>query len=367
MCTGEASGDMLAAALADAMRARRSGIDFEGIGGERMLGAGFSLAVRNHGWASMGLLAALGRIVPLLVSGLVQLVRLRMRPPDLIVLVDFGAFNLRLAGALRTIGYRGPILYYFPPGVWFDRPSQARKVAARTTALTAFRRQRDFYRSLGLPIAYFGHPLVSMIAPREPRLPPAVTAGSVALLPGSRVDEVRHTLPRLLAACALLKKSRPDLDVVVSIANAEVESLVREALPSANVPVRTVQGARAALDAADAALIVSGTAVLEAALRDVPCAALYVVSASGARYGRRIWRRPFFTLPNLLLEREVVPEFWQERATPEALAAAAEALLRDPSAQHESFREMRVTLDGAAALEGAAEFAVALASGEHVA
>ncbi len=91
---------------------------------------------------------------------------LRAAPQDLIVLVDFGAFNLRFAKTLRALGYRRPIVYFFPPGAWLDRERQARDVARHTVPLVPFEHQRDFYRSLGLGAAYFGHPLVSLIEPR---------------------------------------------------------------------------------------------------------------------------------------------------------------------------------------------------------
>lgn len=362
--TGEASGDMLAAALAEAMRAREPAIAFEGIGSERMAAAGFKLTLRTGGWASMGLFAALVRIVPLLLVGAFLVARLRLRPVDLVVLVDFGALNLRLSKALRAVGYRGPILYFVPPGAWFDRASQASAVARSAVALTALARQRDFYRSLGLPIEYFGHPLLSLVPPRSPRPPVPARGGTVALLPGSRYEEVRRHMPRLLEAVALVRRGRPDLDLIVSAADAGCERLVLAALRAASIPARLVRGARAALDEADAAFIASGTAVLEAVLLEVPSVALYVVSPSAARYARRVWRRKHFTLPNLLLEREVVPELAQEEATPRALAEALESLLRDPSGQRAASRELRAKLGPPGALERAAEFALMLARNE---
>jgi lipid-A-disaccharide synthase len=364
MSTGEPSGDMLAAALAEAMRAREPAIRFEGIGSERMAQAGFRLRVRTSGWASIGLMAALVRIVPLLLIFLIQVVRLRLHPVDLIVLVDFGALNLRLTRSLRRLGYRGPILYYVPPGAWFDDAAQARTVAGTSTALTSLARQRDFYRSLGLPIAYFGHPLLSLVSPRPARPPAAEDGGTVALLPGSRYGEVGRHMPRLIAAAERLYSRRPNLGLIVSAADAGCERLVRDALRGSGISARVVRGSRAALDAADAAIVASGTAVLEAMLREVPCVALYVVSARTERYFRRRWNRKYITLPNLLLDRSVVPEFVQEETTPERLAAALERQLSDPSEQRAAARELRAILGPPNGLERAAEFALALARGE---
>ena len=119
---GEASGDMLAATLAEAMRAFVPGAAFAGIGGERMVAAGFELTARTTGWASLGPVEALRRVIPLFFTMWRHALALRARPVDLVVLIDFGAFNLRLAKTLRALGYRRPILYYFPPGAWLDRP-----------------------------------------------------------------------------------------------------------------------------------------------------------------------------------------------------------------------------------------------------
>ncbi|HTV75003.1 MAG TPA: hypothetical protein VME66_15020, partial [Candidatus Acidoferrales bacterium] len=267
MSTGEASGEMMAVALAQAMREVRSDLTFVGIGAERMRAAGFEIAASTQGWASLGPLEALSRIPKLLGVAVRQVVRLRRRPVDLVVLVDFGAFNVRLARMLRTAGYRGAILAFFPPGAWLDDPRVARVVARTARVLTAFAHQRDFYRSLGLEIAYVGHPLVSLVAPREPRALAAARGGVLALLPGSRVGEVRRHLPRMLAAASLLREGRPHLEIVVSVADESVSALVSELLAQDGAcGLRVVRGARGALDAADVALVASGTAVLEAAL-----------------------------------------------------------------------------------------------------
>jgi lipid-A-disaccharide synthase len=359
MSTGEASGDMMAAALAGAMRELRPDIQFSGIGNERMREAGFELTVRTDGWASMGPIDALGKIPMLIGVVLREAFRLCADPVDLVVLIDFGAFNLRFARLLRTLGYKRPILSFFPPGAWLDKPKPAQLVARATRALTAFEHQRNFYRSLGLEIGYVGHPLVSLVSPRAPRPAAVSDGGIIALLPGSRSAEIQFHLPRLLQACALLRKSRPKLEIIVSVAAGAVAGNVEQLIAQAGVSeIRLVRGAREALDAADVALVASGTAVLEATLREVPTVALYVVSEAQAKIARRVYRRPFITLPNLLLDRLMIPELLQEEATPEHLAQAAELLLRDASAQLAGMREVRGRLGPADALARCARFAL---------
>jgi lipid-A-disaccharide synthase len=151
--------------------------------------------------------------------------------------------------------------------------------------------------------------------------------------------------------------------VIVSAADADCERLLREAMRRTGFEATIARGARPALDAADAAFIASGTAVLEAALREVPSVALYVVSKAQAKIALRIWPHRFITLPNILLGREVVRELHQDDATPQALAAALEPLLRDPGPAIAALREVRAALGPHDALERCAEYALELARG----
>src|SRR4029077_17801535 len=132
--------------------------------------AGVPIVYDSSELASIGPISVIPRI-PLLYGILRWLdIVMRRQPPRLVVPVDAGAFNVRLIRRMRAAGYRAPIVYYFPPGAWLDNPDQARAVAGAANALTPFAHQRDFYRGLGLPIEFFGHPLVSVIA-RRPAQP----------------------------------------------------------------------------------------------------------------------------------------------------------------------------------------------------
>jgi lipid-A-disaccharide synthase len=305
----------------------------------------------------MGPIEAVQRIPRLLIVAWRAAFRLWARPVDVVVMVDFGAFNLRLAELLRRRGYEGPIVYFFPPGAWLDNAKQARAVAGVTQALTPFAHQRDFYRSLGLPVAYFGHPLVSLVAARAALPPAPADGGTIALLPGSRRAELTRHVPVLLAACRLVLTQRPRARFVLGAADGDAERISRElAARFGDVPLDIVKGARAALDRADAAFVASGTAVLEAALREVPCVSLYVTSDAQAKIARRVYRRRFITLPNILLDRALVPELLQEDATPVRLAVAIGELLADPGAQLAGMREMRALLGPPDALARCAEF-----------
>ena len=365
LSTGEASGELAATVLAQAIARIDPHAQFEGIGSSRMREAGFTLWRDHTGWASMGPLAAIPRIPKLLLTMLVTAGHIVRTKPDLVILVDFGAFNLRLAKRLRAIGYKGSILDVFPPATWLDREKPAREVAAVAMPLTAFEHQRDFYRQHGLPIAYFGHPLASQYTMRASRSSPAADNGVVAILPGSRGTELRRHVPALFAAYKELRKRRPQLRAVVGAADEHTERTLREAAARGGLnDVQFVRGTLEAIAQADAAWVASGTAVLECALSGVPAVSLYIISPALVKHARRVYSGRFITIPNLVLDREVIPELLQDGATPAALAQAMDAVLRDPSVQYEQFVQLREALGPPDALEKCAGFAVALARGQ---
>ena len=362
LSTGEASGELNATLLARAIRDVDPDASFEGIGGERMRSAGIALFKDHTGWASMGPLAAIPRIPYLLTVLYVTAFHIKRTRPDAVVLVDFGAFNVRLAKTLARIRYRRPVIDWFPPAAWLDDEKTARAVAAVAVPLTAFERQRRFYESLGLPVAFFGHPLAGQYEQRDGRPPAPADGGTVAILPGSRSGELHYHLPRLFEALRLLRERRPNLRVVAGAADERAERALRDAVAAFGArDISIVRGTQAAIRDADAAWVASGTAVLETFLSGVPAVALYVISPALVRHARRVYRGKYITLPNLILEREVVPELLQEAATPPHLAQAMEETLRDPQRQYREIGQLRAALGPADALERCAAFVVATA------
>ncbi len=186
----------------------------------------------------------------------------------------------------------------------------------------------------------------------------------VALLPGSRSGEIRLHAPRLYAAFAQLHGRRPHLRGIVGAADECAEMQLRAAAKVAGAGDFTfVRGTLCAIADADAAWVASGTAVLECALSGVPSVALYVISRALVRHARRVYSGRFVTLPNLVLNRAVVPEFLQGEATPQHLADAVDALLRDPNAQYKDLETLHAALGPPDALERCARYAVDLARG----
>lgn len=360
--TGEPSGEASGIALAKKIRQYDPDAEFEGIGGAAMRDAGLKLWRDHTGWASMGPAAAIPRIPKLLAAMLSTAHHISVAKPDLVVLVDFGVFNLRLARQLRRLRYKGPILDLFPPGTWLDNEEKARSVSAAAFPVTAFAHQYDFYRSLGCRIEYFGHPLTSQYAMRPPKPPPPAQGGTVAMLPGSRSGELRRHLPVLAAAYRTLQARRPALRGVFGAADERAAKQIEAAIASEHLTgVTMVRGVSATLAAADGAWVSSGTAVLETALCGVPAVAIYVIPRGLVWYGHRMIRHRYITLPNLVLGREAVPELLQDDATPQALASTLESLMADPCVQYADFVALRAALGPSDALDRCARYAIELA------
>lgn len=360
--TGEASGELAAVLLAREIRKIDPQAQFKGIGGARMRDEGFRLWRDHRGWATFGPFNAVRVIPKLFVEHIAAALHIKRSKPDLVILIDFGAFNIRLAKLLRRRRYRGPVMDIFPPSAWLDRERAARAVSAVATPVTAFAHQRDFFESLGLPVHYFGHPLAAQYVPRAPLPAPPAHGGTIALLPGSRRAELTFHVPRLIEAFKLLQLQRPQLRGIFGAANATAERTLHGAVRSSGVQGLSIEAGLSAADNADAAFVASGTAVLECALRGIPAVALYVVSQALARYFKSVYKRPYITLPNLVLNRAIVPELLQEAATPQALARAMDELLRDPQRQLHDLQPLREALGPADALERCARFAVELAA-----
>lgn len=361
--SGEASGELSSVLLAEAIAAVDEQAQFEGIGADRMRERGFTLWRNHTGWASMGPLAAIPRIPKLYAVMWQTALHIAATKPDLVVLVDFGAFNMRLAKTLRTqLKYDGPIMTLFPPATWLDKENVARAVSAWSVPVTAFEHQYQFYKRHKLPIMFFGHPLAGQYVTRDARPTPPRDGGTVAFLPGSRGTELKYHVPALIGALERLRERRPKLHAIFGAANDESERTIRRALDEAKIgDVTIARGVAAAVSNADAAFVASGTAVLEVTLLGVPAVALYIIAPILVRHARKVYSGKYITLPNLVLGRELVPELLQDDATPERLAETMESVLQDPSQQYRHIADVRRNLGPETALQECARFAYALA------
>jgi lipid-A-disaccharide synthase len=359
ICAGETSGDLLGAALMQALRECVPTIEFRGVPGPRMREAGCEALAGIEDLSVMGLFELLPHL-PRLLSLRARLAReLIAWQPDLFIGVDYPGFNLGLAARLKAHGIR--TVQYVSPQVWAWRQGRARLMARHLDlVLCLLPFEPAFYAQYHVRAEFVGHPLADQIPLESQSLQARVTLGVaadeqlVALLPGSRLAEIQRLGPPFLAAARWLRERRPQLRLMAPMASpAAREAFRAQGAEAAGVQLLDGQ-ARIALRAADVALITSGTATLEALLCDCPMVVAYRASRVSAWLVRtfRLVRLPYFSLPNLLANEALVPEFLQEQVRGPALGAALLEQLTHPEqaiARRSRFRAIHARLrqDGA--------------------
>jgi lipid-A-disaccharide synthase len=343
---GEASGDLYAGALAQELTRLQPGISISGFGGERLKAAGAELLADYRGFAVTGLTEAL-RVLPQSFRLLRRLRdRMRTERPDVLVTIDFPDFNFRLATAARELGI--PVVYYISPQLWAWRPGRIHTMKAiASKVLVIFPFEVETYQRAGIPVEFVGHPLIDLIQVTEARAPfltrhgLAVGAPTIALLPGSRPNEVRTILPGLAGAAALIRRELPSAQFVVARAPNLPDGLF-EGLRRAGGTVIAVEGRTDdVLNACDVVLTASGTATVQAALHERPMVIVYKLSSLTYAVGRPFVKVNTFGMANLVAGHRVVPELIQDDFTPERVAAEALTLLTDRSRAESMRRELR--------------------------
>jgi lipid-A-disaccharide synthase len=343
MVAGEASGDLLGAGLIGALRERYPHARFAGIGGPRMIAAGLDAWYPSDKLAVMGLVEVLPRLAELLWIRRDVARRTLALAPDAFVGIDAPDFNLGLERRLKRAGVR--TLHYVSPSVWAWREKRAAKIGrSADRVLCLFPMEPPIYARHGVDARFVGHPLADEI-PLEPdggaardALGLPRDAPVLAVLPGSRLGEIARLGADFVAAARLLAERIPNLRVVAPMANARCraafEEVVRAAAtdaPGAEPPILiTDGGAQTAMFAADAVLLASGTAALEAMLAKRPMVVAYRIAPTTYRIvkGLGLLKTDRYALPNVLAGRDLVAELMQDECTPQALAAALQPALQ---------------------------------------
>ena len=368
LSTADASGDLHAAALVEALAKRASGVEVYGLGGTALAATGFRAVVPQAELAIAGLTEVLGS-VPRVLAAYTKLRRaLTSERPDLAILVDSPDLNLPLAAVAKRAGLR--VLYYIAPQVWAWRPGRVKKLVRRTDAVgVIFPFEEAPLVAAGVNARFVGHPLVDRLAPlarsadrselaRALGLDPARPV--LGLLPGSRHNEVERNWPLLRATAELLRGSIPGLQVQLVVAS----TLAGEAFDAPEW-LRVVRGRSHEAMAASTCLIsAAGTATVEAAILGVPLIVAHRTSALTFELARRLARVPSSCMVNLIAGAGVVPERIQAHARPAALAALAATFLQDAAARAAMQRELAdavARLGGPGASERAAELALEVA------
>jgi lipid-A-disaccharide synthase len=366
LSAGEASGDMYAAQLATALQARLD-LQIFGIGGPQMQAAGVEIVTNYEEVAVVGITEILKHLPSLLEAMKRIVAEAETRKPPVAILTDFPGFHLRLARKLKPMGVRN--VYYICPQFWAWRPWRANLVRRRfEKALCIFPFEKEFFTDAGVSTEFIGHPLVGRVRATKDRKQFCESYGLlsgrpvVTVLPGSRSAELAHHLPVLREACARIDAKTPVQFVVAAAHRTDVGSL-KTGWPS-HLKVCVVEGETYnALVAADASIVSSGTATVEAALLDAPMVVVYRVSPLTATLAKPLVRAPYFAMVNLIAEKEVVPELVQNHFIPDRVAGEILRLLQDPNARRTmrmGLADVRNRLGAPGAAERAADAIAAL-------
>jgi lipid-A-disaccharide synthase len=368
---GERSGDIYGAGLARALQARLPGLEVFGCGGDALREAGADTVVDAHKISLVGITEIVSGIPRVYRAFHRLLEEADRRHPQLAILIDFPDFNLRMARQLKK--RKVPVVYFVSPQVWAWRKRRVQKLKARIAKMIViFDFEEEIYRRAGVPVEYVGHPLVDMVRPHVTReqffakvnLDAAVP--TVALLPGSRKQEVARLLPVMLDAATRLTL-RHQLQFLVAVAPTIDPAWIESAILECYVGRATIRSAMHAtydaLQYADVAVVASGTATLEAALRERPMVVVYRVSPLTWLVGKLLVDVPFYSMVNILANRRIVPELMQRDFNAANVAARVEYLLEHAEARDamiQGFRALRPRLGPGGAIERAADAVVGL-------
>ncbi len=340
LSAGETSGDLHGAALARELKRRWPDAQLYGFGGDRMKAAGVELWAHTDQLAVMGFVEV-ARHLPFFLR-LLRTTRdeLRSHPPDLFIPIDYPGFNLRLARHAKAIGV--PVLYYIAPQVWAWHRSRMQELAANTDRLAVVLPvEEPLFREAGAAVTFVGHPLLDVPSITTTREQFCAQHGLdaaqpiLALLPGSRRQEVRSHTQLFAEAARMVKQQLSDVQPVI----AQAPGIDASDYGDTGWPL--VQHSADLLNFAQAALTKSGTSTLQCALSLTPMVIAYRMNPLTFAIARRVVEVEHIGLVNLIAGRKVAPEFVQDAATPEALADALLPLVREGAARAQTLNELR--------------------------
>jgi lipid-A-disaccharide synthase len=346
---GEASGDLYGALLGRALRELEPSLSLSGIGGTRMREEGIPLEADSRELAVVGLVEVLSHWKPIRAAYRRMMARLRNDPPELLILIDYPDFNLRLAEEAHRRNI--PVVYFISPQVWAWRRSRVRKIARTVNRmLVVLPFEEEIYRRAGVPVEFVGHPLLDLLPANWDRergrrnfglLPGTPVVG---LLPGSRRREIGFHLPVMLAAAEELRKRVGGFQTVIPLASSLDADDLLPHLRRAEATLGKIHllrgGPGEALGTMDAAVVKSGTATLEAGLMGVPMVVVYRTTPLTYLLASLLANVRHVGLVNIVAGKALVPELVQSECTSDKIAAALEPFLRDPALAEALRRDM---------------------------
>lgn len=332
---GEASGDIYGAGLVRAVNASDPAVAFFGIGGKRMREAGCETLVDSSDMAVVGLVEVLKHF-DVIASAFLRLKKiLRQSPPDLLILIDYPGFNLRLAKVAKQAGVK--VLYYISPQIWAWRQGRVKKIRRLVDHMAVILPfELPFYEKADVPASFVGHPMADLVKVGSSKADAATSFGLapekqiVGLFPGSRRSEISRLLPTVLASAELLKKRFPDLQFVLPLASTLTEDDLAPYIEAAEIDVMVVkERIHDLIRACDAVISVSGTVTLEIALVGTPLVIIYKLSPLTYQLALRLVKVDYIGLCNIVAGEMVAEELIQNDASPEKISEKIGHILSD--------------------------------------
>lgn len=374
LSVGEASGDLNGASLARALAAACPDIRMFGMGGDMMRSAGVEIVHDIADVAVMGVVEVIKKLPQQLKlrSSLIDL--MERERPDVLVVIDYGGFNIPLAQAAKAKGI--PVVYYIPPKVWVWGRGRAKKIAAAVDRVAAiFPFEADVYREAGANVTFVGHPLLDIVKPAFAREEAYRRFGAergkpvVLLMPGSRQHEVTSLLPVMLAAAEKIVEKVPGCQFFLPIASTISREILQNIINGYKVEVVLTTGDNYELmQIGDVAIAASGTATLETSLMNLPTVIIYKVNPFTYLLGKLLVKIPHIGLPNIIAGRKVVPELLQGEATAANIAAEAVTMLTDAAERNRvlaDLAEIRKKLGDGGAVDRVASVILEVAEGNR--
>ncbi len=333
---GEASGDRLGGLLLQELKKEAPHHSFVGVGDKELEAQGVEILVRSHELDVVGGLEAVSRLPRLYYAYTMLKDLITSKEVDALLLIDYPGMNLRLAQLARSVGL--PVIYYVSPQIWAWRPGRIKKIKRSVSFMMVILPfEEEIYRKAGVPVTYVGHPLIDIVKPQTDGrnfrkgygLP--LDRELVALLPGSRKQELDYLLEEMVETAAILARERGTafvLPVAPTLSLEDVGERWSRLVKGRDINCVIMQGdTYSAVAAADAALVASGTATLETALLGTPQVLVYRVNPITYAVGKRLVRVKWLSLVNIILDAQVIPELIQSRAKVSLMVERVERLL----------------------------------------
>lgn len=371
LSVGEASGDLHGASLAAALKTLCPDIKLIGMGGQAMRAAGVEIIYDIADLGVIGLVEVLKNLRKLFKLRDTLADYLERERPDVLVVIDYPGFNMRLAKIAKAKGI--PVVSYISPSAWAWGRGRAREVAEvveRVAAIFPF--EAEVYREAGANVTFVGHPLLDVVKPSLTKDEAYAYFGAdpgrplILLMPGSRRQEIANLLPVMLAAGEKIAALVPGCQFFLPVASTISREMLQNIIGNYNLPVKlTTDRNYDLMNIAQVAIAASGTATLETSLMGVPTVIIYKVAALTYFLGKFLVKIPYIGLPNIIAGRQVVPELLQDAANPDNVAREALALLTDDARRAQTLRdlsEVRAKLGEAGAVQRVARVVLEVAA-----